>query len=205
MTVTDPHRPAGIRALAVLGIFGGLAVLVAFIADLSAAQNAARILLFLAGGPAVVLAAYGPQAEVSRRLALVGAVPLIAANAALAMWELLSLGRDRPFAGDFGLAGFWAGIGLWVAHAWYGLVAMRVGVLWRWAALILVVGSLLAITGIDRLELTSPRNPTIFGPLSQLGIALNGIAWVLLGIEVVMPGLRRHRLAAAAPGARGNA
>ena len=154
--------------------------------------------LFLAGGVGVALAAHESQARVSGRLALTGVIPLVLANGVVAIWELLSLGRDRPFAGDFGLVGFYAGLAMWLAHAWYGIATLRIGVLSRWAAIALVVGSVLAITGMDRLELTSSVNPTIFGPLSLLGIALNGIAWALLGLGVVMPGLLRHHLAAAA-------
>lgn len=199
MAFTDEHRRPGVRVLGLLGIVGGIALLAAFIVSLSTALNTVRIFLFLAGGVAVVVAANEPQAKVSGRLALAGVIPLVLANGAVAIWELLSLGRDRPFAGDFGLVGFWAGLSMWLAHAWYGVTAMRIGVLWRWAALILAVGSLLAITGIDRLELTSSANPTIFGPLSLVGIALDGIAWVLLGLEIVAPGLHRHRLAAAPP------
>jgi hypothetical protein len=59
---------------------------------------------------------------------------------------------------------------------------LHLGVVWRWAALALAIGSLLAILGMDRLELTSPSNPTIFGPLALTGVALNGIAWILLGL-----------------------
>ena len=193
MKLSDGPRPTGIRVLAVIGILGGLALLAAFVVDLSPAQNTARLFLFLAGGEAVALAAFAPQAESSRRLALAGAIPVILANAVVALWIVLSLGRERPFAGDFGLAGFYAMLGLWLAHAWYGVVAVRIDVLWRWAAVLLAVGSLLAITGMDRLELTSRQNPTIFGPLSLLGIALNGIAWTLLGLELVLPSVRGLR------------
>jgi hypothetical protein len=104
----------------------------------------------------------------------------------LIAWELLALGRERPFAGDFGLIGFWVGLAFWLTGAWFGLVALRLGVLWRLAAVALVVGSLLAILGIDRLELTSGANPTVFGPIALTGIALSGVAWLLLGIDVVM-------------------
>ena len=198
MTFTDEHRQPGVRVLGLLGIVGGIAVLAAFVVTIPPAQNTARIILFLAGGVGVALAAHESQARVSGRLALTGVIPLVLANGVVAIWELLSLGRDRPFAGDFGLVGFYAGLAMWLAHAWYGIATLRIGVLSRWAAIALVVGSVLAITGMDRLELTSSVNPTIFGPLSLLGIALNGIAWALLGLGVVMPGLLRHHLAAAA-------
>jgi hypothetical protein len=198
VTFTDEDRQPGVRVLGLLGIVGGIAVLAAFVVSIPPATNTARIFLFLAGGIGVALAAREPQARVSGRLALAGVIPLVLANGVVAIWELLSLGRDRPFAGDFGLVGFYAGLAMWLAHAWYGIATVRIGVLSRWAAIALVVGSVLAITGMDRLELTSSVNPTIFGPLSLLGIALNGIAWALLGLGVVAPGLRRHHLAAAA-------
>jgi hypothetical protein len=198
VTFTDEHRRPRVRVLGLLGIVGGIALLAAFVVSLSTALNTVRIFLFLASGVGVALAAHEPQARVSRWLALAGVIPLVLANVVVAIWELLSLGRDRPFAGDFGLVGFWAGLSMWLAHAWYGIATMRIGVLSRWAAIALAGGSVLAITGMDRLELTSSANPTIFGPLSLLGIALNGIAWVLLGLEIVMPGFLRHRLGAAA-------
>ena len=198
MTFTDEHRQPGVRVLGLLGIVGGIAVLAAFVVTIPPAQNTVRIFLFLAGGVGVALAAHEPQARVLGRLALAGVIPLVLANGVVAIWEVLSLGRDRPFAGDFGLIGFYAGLAMWLAHAWYGITTVRIGVLSRWAAIALVVGSVLAITGMDRLELTSSVNPTLFGPLSLLGIALNGIAWALLGLGVVMPGMRRHHLAAAA-------
>lgn len=54
---------------------------------------------------------------------------------------------------------------------------------------------LLAAFVVDIPPPTSEANPTIFGPLSLFGIALVGVAWVLLGIDVAMaiprPGWRR--------------
>ena len=91
------------------------------------------------------------------------------------------------------MVGFWAGLAFWLADAWFGLIALRLGVLWRWAALALVVGSLAAIVGMDRLELTSQANPTIFTPIALTGVALNGIAWVLLGLQVAAPRLGTTR------------
>ena len=52
----------------------------------------------------------------------------------------------------------------------------------------LAIGSLLAIIGMDRLGLTSASDITVFGRLGLTGVALNGIGWVLLGLDVV-----RHR------------
>jgi hypothetical protein len=118
-------------------------------------------------------------------VALAGAAPAILANAAAFAWILLAYGRDSPFAGGFGLAGFYIGLAAWLADAWLGLVALRLRVVIPPGALALAVGSLLAITGMGRLELTSQANPTIFGPISLVGIALNGVAWVLIGLDLL--------------------
>lgn len=137
-------------------------------------------------GIAIAVATFGRHAAVSRRLAIAGAVPVVAANTLGIIWILIAIGRPSPFSGGFGLAGFWLGIAMWLADAWFGLVAMRIGALPRWVALGLVAGSLLAILGIDRIGLTSSANPTIFGPVSLIGLALNGFAWLALGIEVLV-------------------
>jgi hypothetical protein len=183
--VTPPSRRAMVRSLGVVGILGGLALSAAFMVDVPDAWNTGRLILFLAGGIAIAVASYPDQATVAPRVALAGAVPLIVASLWSVAWILLSIGREQPFGGDFGLIGFSASLAVWLAHAWFGLCALRIGVLWRPAAIVLVAGSLLAITGMDRLELTTQANPTIFEPLSLLGIALDGAAWILLGTQIV--------------------
>jgi hypothetical protein len=73
---------------------------------------------------------------------------------------------------------------MWLADAAFGLVSLRLGVVSRLGALALAVGSVLAIMGMDRFGLTSADNPTILGTLALAGIALNGIGWILLGLDV---------------------
>ncbi|HYO42095.1 MAG TPA: hypothetical protein VES19_02750, partial [Candidatus Limnocylindrales bacterium] len=80
-------------------------------------------------------------------------------------WTLLAIGRPSPFSGAFGLVGFWIGLAMWLGHAWFGTVALRTGALPRLAVLMLAVGSILALLGMDRLALTSSASPTIFGPI----------------------------------------
>lgn len=191
--------PIATRALGGLGVAGGLGLLLAYVLEIPSAWNALRLVLFCAGAIAIALATYGRHAAVSRRLALVGTIPVVIANASYIAWILFSLGEERPFAGDFGLVGFWAALSFWLADAWFGVVALRLGVVWRWAAIVLVAGSLMAITGMDRLELTSGANPTIFQPIALTGVAINGLSWVLLGLEVAFPGLDRVRGRAPAP------
>ena len=181
--------PAGAKgslaryALAALGILGGAVLLAAFVLDIPPNLNDLRLMLFNVGAIAIVVGVYRRQAAVDPGLALLGAVPAILANAWHFAMVVLAMGRPEPFAGDFGLVFFWAALAMWLADACFGLVAMRLGVAWRWAALALAIGSVLAITGMDRLELTSPKNPTIFGPIALTGVALNGLAWILLGLD----------------------
>lgn len=194
MTASPPGFPAlATRMLGGLGVLGGTGLLLAYLVEIPSPWNTVRLVLFCAGAIAIALALFGRHAAVSRRFAMAGTIPAIAANAWYVAWIVLALGRERPFAGEFGLVGFWAGLAFWLADAWLGLVALRLGVAWRWAALVLVAGSLLAITGMDRLELTSQANPTIFGPIGLTGVALNGLAWILLGTQVAM-GDRLHGL-----------
>jgi len=191
MIATRPDIPSmATQLLGVTGALGGLGLLAAFVVEIPSALSSARLVLFCAGAIAIALATYGRHAAVSRPLALAATIPLIVANGWYIAWILLAAGRERPFAGDFGLVGFWVGLAFWLADAWFGVIALRLGVLWRWAAIALVVGSVLAILGIDRLGLTSAANPTVFGPVALTGIALNGTAWVLLGLELAVPRLR---------------
>jgi hypothetical protein len=126
---------------------------------------------------------------VSPNLARIAAIAAIAANLAYLMRAvILPNGPWHPFAGDHGWVLFYAGLAMWLADAAFGFVTFRLGVVTRWGALALTIGSLLAVLGMDRLELTSQANPTIFGPISLIGIALNGIAWILLGLDVMLRG-----------------
>ncbi len=192
MIATRPGTPTrATRMLGVLGIAGGLGLLLAYVLDIPSAWNTLRLVLFCGGAIAIALATYRRHAEVSRPLARAGTIPLVAANAVYIAWILLALGQERPFAGDFGLAGFWAALSFWLADAWFGLIALRLGVVWRGAGIVLVAGSLMAITGIDRLGLTSQADPTVFGPVALAGVALNGVAWILLGLPIALPGIGR--------------
>jgi hypothetical protein len=176
------------RLLGVAGILGGAVLLAAFVIDIAPGLNDLRLVLFNVGAMAVAIGVHRRQAPAAPGLALLGAVPAFLANAWYIAMVLHAIGRPNPFGGDFGVVYFAASLALWVADAWFGLVTVRLGVAAQWGALALAIGSILAITGIDRLGLTSPANPTIFGPLSLVGIALNGIGWILLGLDVATHG-----------------
>jgi hypothetical protein len=164
------------RILGVIGILGGTLLLAAFVVQIGPGLNTIRIILFNLGAIAIVVAVHRRQAPRAPGWALVGAVPAVLANAAYLVWIVI--------AADFGLVGFYLSIALWLADAWFGLVTFRLGVVARWAALALAIGSVVGIAGIDRLGLTSEANPTIFGTLALGGLAQSGIGWILLGIDV---------------------
>lgn len=177
-------RSASNRALGVAGILGGAVLLAAFVIEIAPDVNNIRLVLFNLGAIAVVVAVQRRQLAASSTLARTVAGATVAANALYLALVILSVGRPNPFAGDFGLAFFYAAVALWLADAAFGLVLLRQDAVTRFGALALAIGSVLAFTGIDRLGLTSASNPTIFGPLALIGIALNGLGWILLGFDV---------------------
>jgi hypothetical protein len=185
-----PSLPASSSLLGLLGIIGGAVLLAAFLIDIPPELNALRLVLYLVGAMAVVVAVHRRQVAMSPQPARLAATAAVVANATVLLREILPYGPWHPFAGDNGLVLFYASIAMWLTDAVFGLVALRLGMVTRWGAVALAVGSTFAITGIDRLDLTSEANPTIFGPLSLTGIALTGIAWIVLGIDV----LTRDRL-----------
>ncbi len=177
----------GSRALGMLGILGGALLLAPFLpfVDIGPPLNQVRLILFCAGAMAIVVAVDRRQSPTSPTLARLGAIPALLANGWYLAMVVLAIGRDSPFSGDFGFTWFVAGMAMWLADGWFGLVTLRLGVVSRWGAIALAVGSL-AIFGLDRLGLVSASgtNPNIFGSLSLAGIALNGIGWLALGIDV---------------------
>lgn len=190
-----PSPSPSSRILGFAGILGGAVLLAAFAVEISPDLNTVRLILFHLGAIAIVVAVHRRQVAASPSLARAAVVAAVLANAWNLTMIILMVGRPNPFAGDFGLVYFYAGLAMWVTDAAFGLVTLRLGVVSRWGALALVVGSLLAITGMDRLGLTSSASPTLFGPLGLTGVALNGFAWILLGIDVAT----RERRAAARP------
>jgi hypothetical protein len=183
------------RVLGMAGILGGAVLLMVFLVDLPANLNPLRLVLFNAGAIAIVAAVHPRQASAAPTLSLLAAVPAVLANAWYLAMVVLATGRPQPFAGDFGFVFFLAAVAMWLTDAVFGLVTLRLGRVTRWGALALAVGSVLALTGVDRLGLTSSANPTVFLPLSLTGIALNGVGWILLGIDVAT-----GRRQAASPG-----
>jgi hypothetical protein len=174
---------AASRAAGVAGIVGGAALLAAFVVDIPPGLNDVRLALFFVGAMAVAAAAYAPLASAGRSTTGVAVGLALVANAwGLAMGAISTALSIPVGPGTFGVVYFWTGLAWWLADSLFGFVSLRLGGWARIGALALGVGSLLAITGMDRLELTGRQHPTIFGPLSLTGIALNGVGWIVLGL-----------------------
>jgi hypothetical protein len=173
------------RLLGLVGILGGLVLVAVFLVEIDPAFNTLRLILFNVGAIAIVIAVHRRQSSGGAALAVLAAAAALVANAWHIGMIVLAIGRTEPIgAGQFGLVYNVATVSMWLADAWFGLVTFRLGVVARWGALALAIGSALAIVGMDRLGLTSGENPTIFGSLALAGIALNGIGWIVLGLEV---------------------
>ena len=175
---------ASTRILGKAGIVGGIVLLAAFVVEIAPDLNSVRLVLFNLGAIAIVIAVHRRQVAASPTLARTVAGATVLANAWYLSMVVLAIDRPSPFAGEFGLVFFWAAVVMWLMDAAFGVVTLRLGLVPRWGAAALAIGSVLALTGIDRLGLTSVANPTIFGPIALIGIALNGLGSILLGVDV---------------------
>lgn len=189
MTPPTAAPPTGsTRLLGLAGILGGAVLLAAFVVEIPPDLNGARLVIFNLGAIAVVVALQGRQVAGSRTVFRVASIAAVVANAWHLSMVVISIGRANPFAGDFGLVFFYAAMAMWLADAAFGVAALRSGVASRWGPTALAIGSVLAIAGMDRLGLTSAADPTIFGVLALTGVALNGLGWILLGLDIVSGG-----------------
>jgi hypothetical protein len=183
----------GDRALGGAGVLGGLLLLAAFVMDIRPDLNWLRLILFNVGaiavGFAVAVRATAPGPAVASTAAAV-----IITNAAHLGMTVLSLRIERPFAGDFGLVFFLITVAMWLSDGAFGIALasrrnLTVGLGGRLGAIALAVGSLLAILGMDRIGLVSPERDSVFKTLALAGIFLNGLAWVVLGLDVALRGV----------------
>ena len=73
---------------------------------------------------------------------------------------------------------------MWLSDAWFGFITFRLGVLNRWSALALLIGSLAAFTGMGYFGLAP--NGSVMEKVILTLMALHGLAWILLGVEVAL-------------------
>jgi hypothetical protein len=170
------------RVLGIAGIAAGLAILVAYVVDLPSGVNRDRLIVF---GIGVVAIGIGVHRRQLSRAPGVSFAAIVALVAVVGFFLVTVVVEDIP-----GIVVFWSGLALWLASAAFGVVTALVGAVSRIGGLALAVGSLLTMTGIDRLGLVSESAPTIFNTISQVGIVTMAIGWIVLGLDIA---LRRVR------------
>jgi hypothetical protein len=193
------RRPSiAMRLLGLLGVAGGLILVSAFVVFIPGTFNLGRLVLFNVGAAAIAIAVLRHAGASSARLVLTAAaVAVILANAWYTAMVVLSIGRPeypRPDP-EFRWVFLWAGVAMWWADAAFGIAVTRLRGAARWAGPALAVGSLLGFTGMGHLELANGEAGWFFGPASQVGIAMNGLGWIVLGVVVAT---RRRRIAGSA-------
>lgn len=171
------------RALGIAGVLAGVVLLAPFVITFEGAWFAPHIILFNAFVIALAVGMHRRQAIASPRLALVATAAVVVANAWYLAMTALSMTGVYPL-GAFGYIYFLAGIALWVSAVAYGAASLVIGAFWRWGPALLVIGSALAVTGIERLGLVA--GDSIFGPLSQIGLVMHGAGWIVLGAELAL-------------------
>ncbi len=176
------------RALGLIGILGGVALVLAFIPNLPWIWDfvAVRLVLFNVGAVAIGLAAYRAGALGSGRASVAIAGAVILANVWYLVMVIAGIGRPQfPEADpDFRLIAFYAGAAMWLTDAMFGYMIWRVGKMARWVGLALAMGSLFGFTGMDRLELVRGDLAWFWTPAALVGVGVNGLAWIALGIAV---------------------
>ena len=167
--------PIEARVLGIAGMVGGAILLTLFVVDLPSGPTALFIAVFNFGALAIVIAMLRRGAMSGPIPALVGAA-LIAVSAWHAVMAMANIHRGVLFAPD---------LALWLT-ALFGAIMLRHPGITRWAAATLAIGCVVVVTGTDRLGLVSAMSPTLFDTLSQVGIVMVGVGWVVMGIDVAM-------------------
>jgi hypothetical protein len=174
------------RLLGAAGIVAGLAILVAYVIDLPSGVFRDRLIVFGIGVIAIGIGVHRRQASQAPAASLAATVALGVVVAAFLVTVV--------FFGPPNIAAFWSGVALWLGAAAFGAVTAWIGAVSRIGAGAVAIGSLLTLTGIDRLGLVSEASPTIFNTLSQVGIVTMAIGWILLGLDLAMRRVTTQRI-----------
>ncbi|HEX5826756.1 MAG TPA: hypothetical protein VFY23_04490, partial [Candidatus Limnocylindrales bacterium] len=132
-----------IRLAGAVGVLGGAVFLAAFVVEIPDGWNTVRLVLWFVGSIAVAAGTFPVHARVSRPLARFASGAVVVTTGAWLGWLLLAQGRPSPFSGAFGLAGFWNTTAATVGTVVFGLIAARLGVVWRPASIALAIGTAL--------------------------------------------------------------
>ncbi len=166
------------RVLGIAGIAAGLAILIAFVIDLPSGVFRDRLIVFAVGVSAIGIGVHLRQSSRAPMLSVALTAVLVAANVFFLI-TVIFFEPPNP-------AAFWSGLVMWLSSAAFGVASAWMGAVSRIGASAVAVGSVLTLTGIDRLGLVSQVNPTIFNTLSQVGIAAMAVGWIILGLDVAL-------------------
>ena len=197
----EPTR--SMRLLGLLGVAGAVLLLWAFIsfepfADVSI--NRIRLAVFSLAGAAVAIAFYRRQATVAPRLAFLTTAAVVTAGIWYLFWIRLSENVPSPFSGAFGAVNFLANIALWISAGLWAVALLRIGAAWRGMSraltlttkvgAVVLIGSLVGWLGDDRLGLVGGEQGEMWSAIALLGVAANGLGWLLLGTVLLVGGRR---------------
>jgi hypothetical protein len=199
-SLTRPPSIA-VRVMGLAGVAGGFALVAAFLPHPPWTPETfnLRLVVFSAGAIAVALVVLRRRPIASRLIAPIAVVTIVANAWHIAM-VLIGIGRPQFPEPDpeYRTIAMYAGVALWTADAAFGFSTWRIGGLARLAGLALGIGSLFAFSGMGNLGLIDGDFEWFFLPASQVGIALNGLGWILLGIAVATRRRPRPETATAA-------
>jgi len=173
------------RLLGMLGVLGGALLLAAFMIEIAPDINWLRLALFNIGAIAVAVGAYRLQAPANPRPALWATVLVVVTNA---LYMLTVLAAELVELPRLGLIYVVIGGAMWLSDLCFGVLTFRLGVLSRLAALALVTGSAFAFIGMGVFGLTVPG--TMLNAVIMTGLAIHGLGWILLGLDVALRGRR---------------
>ena len=178
------------RALGILGIVGGALLAAAYLPAIPWTRELflLRLVVLNLGSIAIAIALVRRLPAGSSRLALAAAAAVVLVNAWYAVMIVLAIDRPQPPDPDpdFRLVMSLSAAAMFWVDAAFGLVAMRFGGTARLGGIVLAVGAPLAFLGLDRLELASGPYQALIVPLALSGVALVGLGWILLGLDVVL-------------------
>jgi hypothetical protein len=192
MTIEIAPRADGTdRALGVAGIIAGTVLLLGFlglVVEPPPGTHDVKLVIYCLGAAAVAIGVHRRQAPIAPAVVIAVTVAVVLANLWYVVRVLLPYGPWHPFVNDGGAAWLVTGVVLWTADAAFGLACAWLTRITRFGAMALAIGSVLAMTGMNQLGLTSAADPTIFTPLSLIGIGLNGVGLILIGLDVMTGG-----------------
>jgi hypothetical protein len=166
------------RVLGFAGVVAGLAILAAFVIDLPSGVFRDRLIVFGIGVVAIGIGVHLRQRSLAPPAALAAILILVAA---VGFFIVTMLVEGIP-----SIVAFWSSLALWLASAAFGVVSALIGAVSRIGGWAVAVGSLLTLTGIDRLGLVSASEPTVFNTISQVGIVIMAVGWIILGLDVAL-------------------